>query len=223
MSRHIYLSYILDENTPSYGNRNSFVVNKNADMSKGDPVNDTSISTTVHMGTHIDMPYHFFENGQTIIDFDIDFFDSKKVLFIEIKPQDLIIKGDLIERLEQISNKQDCEFLIVKTGICYERSESKFWESNYGFDPSVAIYLRENYPNIRIIGFDSISVSSFQNRILGRVAHKEFLSPESPILLLEDMDLREVNENMKFDRVTIAPMRIANSDGLPCTVIAEVR
>jgi len=40
-------------------------------------------------------------------------------------------------------------------------------------------------------GFDSISVSSFQNRMVGREAHRAFLDPKAPILLLEDIDLRE--------------------------------
>ena len=69
----IFLSYILDENTPAYGDRNRFLVEKKSDISKGDVANDSSINTTVHIGTHIDMPYHFYEDGQTIEDFSADF------------------------------------------------------------------------------------------------------------------------------------------------------
>lgn len=221
-TKQIYLSYILDEKTPSYGNRNQFNQIKKSDISKGDVANDTTIETTVHIGTHIDMPYHFFENGQTIEDFNCEYFNFKNIIFIELKPKNLIIKDELIKKLEKIENKIDFELLIVKTGICNIRNNKEFWESNFGFDPQIATYIKEFFPNIRVLGFDSISVSSFQNRMIGRKAHKAFLDPENPILLLEDMDLTKIDRDKKLKSVTIAPLRIANCDGLPCTVIGEI-
>lgn len=221
-SKFLYLSYILDKNTPSYGNRNKFNQTKKSDISKGDVANDTIIETTVHIGTHIDTPYHFFENGQTVENFDIDFFNFSKILFIEFTPKNLLIKDELLNELEEVGNKEVYELLIVKTGICNKRDAKEFWESNYGFDPKIAFYLKKFFPKIRVLGFDSISVSSFQDRMIGRKAHKAFLDPLNPILLLEDMDLTNVYKNTKFKRVIIAPLRIAKCDGLPCTVIAEV-
>lgn len=217
-----YLSYILDENTPTYGNRNKFICEKKSDISKGDIANDSNINTTVHIGTHIDMPYHFFEKGQTIVDFDVHYFKFNNILFIELKPESIIIKDDLINILKEINEKNKYDMLVVKTGICHIREENEFWEKNYGFDPVVAVYLRKEFPNIRVVGFDSISVSSFTHRILGRKAHESFLNPEKPILLLEDMDLTKITAKMSFKKITIAPLRISKCDGMPCTVIGEI-
>lgn len=221
-SKKIYLSHILDEKTPTYGARNIFTAVKKSDISKGDIANDTFIETTVHIGTHIDMPYHFFENGQTIEDFSIDFFECNKVLYIFLEPKNRIIDKELISHLEKVKDKESYDLLLVKTGICHKREEKEFYENNYGFHPELASYIRKNFSNIRILGFDSISVSSYQNRMLGREAHKAFLNPDSPILLLEDMDLRMLSESTSIANIIIAPMRIATCDGLPCTVIAEV-
>jgi len=217
----IYLSYIIDTNTPTYGNRNRFNIVKKSDISKGDIANDSAIDTTVHIGTHIDMPYHFYNNGQTIEDFDANFWIFSKILFLDIKPNSLVIEDELIKRLDTIEDI-GYEILIVKTSICDIRGERDFWEKNYGFSPNIADYLRERFFNIKIFGFDSISVSSFQNRLIGREAHKRFLDPKKPILLLEDMDLREVNSKTKFKQVIISPIRVANCDGLPCTVFGEI-
>jgi len=222
-NKFIYLSYILDESTPTYGNRNQFIATKKSNISKGDVANDTTINTTVHIGTHIDMPYHFFEDGQTIEDFDCGYFNFEKILFIELTPKELIIQDELMEFLDKIKDKNKYEILIVKTGICNKRDSQEFWESNYGFNPSIAEYLRESFPNIRVLGFDSISVSSFQNRMIGREAHKAFLNPQNPILLLEDMNLRALDKSSIIKKLTIAPLRIAKCDGLPCTVIAEIK
>ena len=222
-TKRLYLSYVLDTNTPTYGNRNRFVCEKKSNISKGDVANDSSITTTVHIGTHIDMPYHFFEEGQTIEDFDIDYFSSDKVLFIDMVPENIIVKDDLVRPLDKVTDKNKYQFLIVKTGICHKRNEEVFWKSNFGFDPSLASYIRENFPNIRIIGFDSVSVSSFENRMLGRESHRAFLDPQKPLLILEDMDLRDLNKASQIITMDIVPLRIAKCDGLPCTVLAKVK
>ncbi|MFK5974994.1 MAG: cyclase family protein [Sulfurovum sp.] len=217
----IFLSYILNEQTPTYGNRNRFEAIKKSDISKGDVANDTTISTTVHIGTHIDMPYHFYEDGQTIKDFDADFWIFKKPLVIEIRQDELIINEKLIEELNNIEDT-GFDIVIVKTGICNIRDEDKFWKNNYGFHPDIYDYLISNFPSIRVMGFDSISVSSFANRMLGREAHKSFLNPQKPILLLEDMDLRDIDKNTNFNEIIVSPLRISNCDGLPCTVFGVI-
>ncbi|MDN5098612.1 cyclase family protein, partial [Aliarcobacter butzleri] len=118
MSKVIFLSHILDENTPSYGNRNKFLIEKKSDIQKGDVANDSFIKTTVHIGTHIDMPYHFFKNGQTIEDFPADFwlFSKEEILFLDLKidKKKLIIRDELIDRLEQIKKKSQISNLNYK-------------------------------------------------------------------------------------------------------------
>jgi len=213
---------VLDSNTPTYGNRNKFICEKKSNISKGDIANDSFINTTVHVGTHIDMPYHFFEDGQTIEDFNASFFHFNNVLFIEVNQEENIIKESLVKQLNYIKNKNKYDILIVKTGACYKRDKQEFWKNSHGFHPSIADYLRRNFPNIRVFGFDCISVSSLSNRVLGREAHKEFLHPHQPILLLEDMNISHMDTNINFVKLIIAPFRIAKCDGLPCTVIAEI-
>ncbi len=213
----VYLSYILDKNTPTYGNRNKFDIVKKSDMSKGDVANDTTISTTVHVGTHIDMPYHFYEDGQTVDSYSAEFWMFSKVLFLDMKPKTLMIRGELINLLEDIKDI-GYDILVVKTGICHNRDSEDFWNKNYGFHPDIYDFLVENFPSIRVLGFDSISVSSFQDRMMGRESHKRFLNPIKPILLLEDMDLQILNKDMIPKKIMVSPLRISNCDGLPCTV-----
>lgn len=214
----IFLSHILNQNTPTYGNKNRFECVKKSNISEGDVVNDSFISSTVHIGTHIDMPYHFYEDGQTIEDFEADFWLFCKPLIVEIQPTSLIIKDELLTKLNTLENT-GFDILIVKTGICNSRDKECFWSENYGFHPDVYDYLVENFPKLRVFGFDSISVSSFKERLLGREAHKRFLNPNKPLLLLEDMDLRSVDENTCLSKIVVAPLRIEKCDGLPCTII----
>ncbi|WP_231723694.1 cyclase [Campylobacter iguaniorum] len=167
------------------------------------------------------MPYHFYENGQTIENFDTNFWIFNQILFINIQPCNLIIENELLSRLVDIKDI-GYEILIVKTGICNLRDKDIFWSQNYGFSPKIYDYLSDKFPSIRVFGFDSISVSSFSNRVLGRESHKAFLNPNKPILLLEDMDLRNVNEYTKFKEIIISPFRVARCDGLPCTIFGRI-
>lgn len=211
---------MIDEKTPTYGNRNTFRCDKKTNILNGDIANDSFIKTTVHIGTHIDMPYHFYENGQTIEDFSDEFWIFNRVAFVEIQPKKLIIEDELIKKIEMEKLSKDLELLIVKTGICNQREEKMFWDQNYGFSPKLYNYFITKFPSLRVFGFDSISASSLTNESVGIEVHKKFLNPEKPVLLLEDMNLTEVSKNIKFNQVIIAPLRIKKCDGLPCTIIA---
>lgn len=217
----IFLSYTLNKQSPSYGNRNKFQLEKQSSIANGATANDSTMTTTVHMGTHLDMPYHFYENGQTIKSFNADFFYFSKILFLEVQPKHHIIQDELIHILQNIEDK-DYEILIVKTGACNNRMDKQYWEENYGFHPDIYDLIIKKFTNIRIFGFDTISVSSFQHRDIGKEAHRRFLNPTNPILLLEDMDLTEVDASTTFLSIILAPLRIEQCDGLPCTIMATL-
>lgn len=217
----LFLSYTLNADTPTYGNRNRFELEKKASIARGDTANDSSMATTVHIGTHIDLPYHFHENGQTVDAYDADFWVFEHPLLIGVEPRGYVLKEEVIDALNK-TDTRDADLLIIKTGICHHRHEERFWDENYGLDPSLYMYIRDRLPNVRVVGFDSISISSFRERLIGREAHRVFLNPEAPLLILEDMDLRHVDASTPFKRVIVAPLRIEGCDGLPCTVIGEL-
>ena len=57
MAKKIWLSYTINQNTPLYGGRvENLKIHKTSSMKDGDGANDMKIETTVHLGTHIDLP-----------------------------------------------------------------------------------------------------------------------------------------------------------------------
>ena len=106
----------------------------------------------------------------------------------------------------------------MKTNSHKFRLQDRYFNSNYGFDPSLAKKLRLKFPDLRLFGFDTISVSSYKNRAIGRKAHYEFLGPPKPILLLEDMDLSSINSQSKINKIIVSPLLLKDSDGIPATV-----
>lgn len=165
------------------------------------------------------MPRHFYADGQDISAFDAGFWFFDRPLCVDVPPKGHIIKDELISRLTTISDKQTYDCIIVRTG--FNRYDSAQLMENFGFHMELADYIRNNFPAVRLFGFDTMSVSSFAERMEGRKAHKAFLNPEHPLILLEDMMLMDVAMD-KISRLIILPLRVDNADGLPCTVIGEL-
>jgi len=125
-------------------------------------------------------------------------------------------------------NLKKCDILLLKTGFWRWRYRNKgiYRLENPGVSPEVADYIRSKFENIRCVGIDSISVSSYANRGLGRKTHQIFLKDNEyrgdPVFLLEDLNL----SSRYLDRlktIFICPLMIENIDSAPCTVIGMLR
>jgi len=219
----IYLSQKIDNKTPVYGGKEGFISKSNSSIKNGDNANTSNWSFTNHIGTHIDFPYHFYDKGQTIEDFSTDFWIYKKkdiqLLEINLPKNKLLIKpNDLKEDKFNTNSK----IILLKTGADIYRKKEKFWKYNPGISIELAKWIRNTFKSLQIICIDSISISSWQKRDIGRKVHKNFLNPKNPILLIEDMNLSKVNNKTQILMIIIAPIRVSHADGCPCTIIAEV-
>jgi len=213
-----YLSHYLSEKTPLYGNGKEIYFVPDKEIERGDSCNTTNLSFPNHSGTHIDFPYHFNPDGKTLNDFPVSYwqFDQVKMADLTGKVNDgQIIGPELFTGLGNI----ETELLLIKTGYGAYRGTDRYTLTPPGLSANLAPFLRKNFPRLRCIGMDLISVSSYSNREEGRKAHHAFLNPDKgdPILLIEDMKL---DTDGPFNKVIVAPLLIDNADGAPCTVLA---
>ncbi len=215
----IFLSYSLDSTTPSYGGREPLQSKQTKNMACGDSCNQIQFTMSNHLGTHIDCPSHFDPKGRTVDSYEADFWTFHRVckLDIDAQPGELI---DLEKYLPQIPI--EAEALIIRTGFCRKRQEEVYWQNNPGLTAQSGLILRQQR-KLRLIGFDLISLSAYQHREEGRRAHHAFLHGDlgsSPILILEDMDLRELDATPVS--LSIFPLRLRGGDGAPVTVVATI-
>jgi kynurenine formamidase len=216
----LFLSHVLSSETVGYGGRKEFQTTRTLNLQNGDSCNQSEWKLSNHIGTHIDSPFHFSSKGKTLDAFDASFWVFSNVHFVEmpVNESTIIEKGDWSEKIPF-----DCDFLILKTGFESKRNSKSYWAHNPGLSPELGIWLREFRPKIRVIGFDFISITSYDHRPLGKKAHNAFLHEEhvgTPILAIEDMHLSELREAPK--KLIVAPIRVLDSDGSPVTVIAEL-
>lgn len=219
----IKLSHVLDNATPSYGNRDTFRSESVSSINNGCSANSQKwILSTNHIGTHIDVPRHFDNNGKSLTDFDDSYwlFSTVELVDIPLKSGRLISRDDFKEEISFNS-----ELLLIRTGYEKFRGDEKYWKDNPGISRDCAAWLRSTFPNLRVIGFDFLSLTSWNYRMEGRESHFALLGNETiksrPVCIIEDMALNEINSSIS--RAYVAPMFVEGADGAPVTVFAELR
>jgi arylformamidase len=219
MSEPIFLSHWLNSKTEGFGGTKSFEAKFVRSKKNGDSSNQQNWNLSNHVGTHIDTPFHFDDNGKTLDQFSANDWIFKKPYLLDLEtPQGSIIEpGTWCEVIPQ-----NADLVLLKTGFERYRGSETYWAKNPGLSPELASWLRAERPSLRCLGFDFISITSFENRELGRKAHMAFLSPDfpgTPIMAIEDMHLK--NLICSPTRVTVMPMMVEGADGSPVTIIAE--
>jgi len=197
-NKFVFLSHSLNKNTPCYN---------------GLPI---ASHKNYHIGTHIDFPAHSIKNGKNINDYNAEYFVFTNPFICNINME----CGDYInsEHLKKIDIPKCTDFLLIRTGYGKFYREEKYWNDNPGLDESVAEFSKSEFPKIRAIGMDFLSVNAYKNKEPGRKAHLAFLS-EPEILIIEDVFIPD--EILTFKQIIVAPMLIDMADGVPCSIIAE--
>jgi arylformamidase len=218
-----YLSHPYATDTPSYGGRDKVEITSNSSIEMGDTANSSRwLFTNNHIGTHVDVPFHFDLEGKKILDFS-----PKEWIFQNVALVDVPCDGPRLIDSSDLENAiidSNIELLLIRTGYENFRLEKKYWNENPGLAPSLPNYLRTWFPLLRCVGFDFISLTSFQFRDSGKKSHLEFLKPredQAPIIVIEDMSL--VNAANNIDWVIVSPVLIENGNGSPVTVFSNMK
>ena len=214
----IYLSHQINNRTPLYGGVKGITISKSTSIREGDTANSMHLSMPNHAGTHIDLPKHFFNDGKTLSDYPASFWFFQKPQLIDVSCDD----GQLIIPLEIIPNlNNDTDVLLIRSGYEKYRQNTRYWAKNPGISVELAMALRSNFPSLRAVGMDFISVTSRLHREEGRRAHRKLLGDEyktEPIVLIEDISL--INYTHDINKIIVCPLMIQDADGAPCTIIA---
>ena len=217
----ILLSYYLSSNTPLYGNSDGINFVQEKQIRNNDSCNTMNISFPNHSGTHIDFPSHFAPEGKSLSDYTPEFWEFNHVKIIDLSGR--IVDSQIISHeCFNLDKNINTELLLIKTGYGVYRGTDRYTLTPPGLSSNLASFFRNKFPNLRCIGVDLISISSYSEREEGRKAHHAFLNPQKgePILLIEDMKLDTIST---FNKVIVAPLLIENADGSPCTILAYTK
>lgn len=221
----VCLSHWINEKTPSYGNKGGFVRKSLSSIKSGSSANSEQWTLNNHIGTHIDFPFHFDDNGKVSSDFEDPFIIFENVMVLEmkhrVKPNHIIDVQDLKALIKDTD--LDAEILLLKTHFEELRKNDIYWENNPGYDYQIADFLRKRFPSIKAFGIDTISLTSVKNREMGKKAHQAFLVSKPPILIIEDMKLGEISSNTNSGKMILTQFPIEKTDGTPVNCILNIK
>ena len=213
-----FFSYSISPRIPAYGVQEvKPEVRQLRSFERGDACQTYWIGMENHWGTHVDCPAHFFSHGKKVVDYEAGFwfFSRPQIVPVEAKTGEIITRRNL-----KTPVKRGTDLLLLKSGWNKMRGEKNYSVDNPGVDSGLGRWLRTEYPSVKAIGFDWISLSSYKNSKMGREAHRVFLDPEGkghPIIIIEDMHIPDEIDGLR--EVWVVPLLIEAIDSAPCTVI----
>ena len=173
------------------------------DYSLGDQYSLSKIAMPMHIGTHVDAPYHFIEDGIKIQDIPLETFYGQCAV-IEIDAA--VISQETLSK-----KKITGERILFKTNNSTLQNKGEEVINNVYIDKSGSEYLSKL--GIKLIGIDYFSVDNINNKI--KDAHKILLS--KGVILLEGINLYGVDEGEYI--ISCFPLNVMNSEGSPCRAI----
>ena len=166
-------------------------------------VNIGKLTTTTHIGTHVDAPYHFDDEGKRIGDLELDLYIGRSIL-LDVRGNKSVGRDELKQH-----DFQGAERVLLKmTG---EGAPDRFPETVPYLRPDIGPFLKER--GVKLIGIDVPSVDKLDSKTLD--AHHSL--HQNGVMILENIVLRDVDEG-EYQLIAL-PLRILEADGSPVRAV----
>ena len=172
--------------------------------------NITQLIMSTHLGTHLDAPFHFFDDGKTVEQLNLrkGFGPARVFDFTVKKAKDVITREDL----EKDAGKFiEGARIIIRTGWDKVFPEARYFTDCPGIDPQACEYLAARKIACLAVDMPTVYVPDYVT------VHHTLLGAE--ILIVEGLANLE---KLKGDQVFFMamPLRIKGGDGSPCRAVA---
>lgn len=182
-------------------------------LEEGDGANVSVLRLSLHTGTHMDAPLHFFTDGADITQAPYD---------VAIGPARLAhIAGNAVTRADVEAYEARTGALQAGERLLFRTAKSErdwfsapFTEDYVAVAEDAARYLAER--ELRLVGVDYLSVAPFKNPA---DTHRALLG--AGVWVVEGLDLRTLDEGV-YEMFGL-PLRIAGSDASPLRVLLKSR
>lgn len=219
------LSFPLEPATPTYGDNPPTTVRQVSSIADGAVANWFEITTINHNGTHLDAPFHFWQDGPRLTDLPLESFIYTRPLLIDLPKGDgeLITAADLEPHAARFGI---ADLLLVRTGYGRVRADdpARYGRRAPGFHPDAADVLLAPSSALRGMAMDIPSAGSPVHGAEAIRFHQEVLGATGrgrTLVLIEDVRLDPDLRQEELGRVLALPLMLAGLDAAPCTILAE--
>ena len=195
----------LDATLPTYPNNTPFSLEPLKRLAWGDSSNVSTLHMSAHIGTHVDAPRHFFDEGPGTEALALDLLLGRARV-IEVMSRSGVTAEDLAA--EDFSSD---ERILIKTRNSQLWGSAEFHADYVGVTESGARHLVAH--GIKLVGVDYLSVEKYKTP--GAPAHHVLLGAGT--IVIEGLNLRDVEPGL-YDLYCL-PLCIVGSDGAPARVV----
>ncbi len=175
---------------------------------KGDPFDLALMSVGTHLGTHVDPPAHYLDNGATVDQLPLDALVGPGIVL------DMRGKPRVDRQALETSGLGDHARVFLKTDNGPFLLEPPFREEYVHLTEEGAQCLVER--RVKLVGIDYLSIERYRNP--GAPVHRILL--EAGIVVVEGVHLLDVPEGVC--EVFCLPLRIQGADGAPARLLLRM-
>jgi arylformamidase len=176
------------------------------EIAKGDECNLSQISSTAHIGTHMDAPRHYLEGAGGIETMPIAA-SIGRARVIEIQDPEAIRTSEL--EPHHLARGERVLFKTRNSEHCWKTDH--FQKKYIYIAPEAAHYLAER--RVQTVGVDYLSVGGFESG--GPETHRILL--QAGIWIIEGLNLEHVAPG-EYELVCL-PLKIVGGDGAPARAV----
>jgi arylformamidase len=201
------ISMLLNKDTAEWPGDTPFDYQVNWSKEESGSVNVGKVETSTHIGTHIDAPFHFDENGKKVHELALENYLLNAVV-IDVSGKEMISR----KALDHI-NIENAKAVLFRTSSWQNRSV--FPESIPAFDLDIVEWMIDK--DIILFGVDLPSVDPITSKILSM--HHTLNGAGRYIL--EGIVLDNVKEGI-YELIAL-PLKIEGADGSPVRAVLVER
>jgi len=173
-------------------------------MSRGDQNNSSALNMSAHAGTHLDAPFHFVPDGNTIDSLPLELFMGPAL--VHAVEADRHITGKHISAIDF----KGVTRVLFKTRNSQLLQQSAFEPNFVAFSVEAAEALVAQ--GVILVGLDYLSVAHPDEQV---PVHRAFL--DHGVALLEGVDLSNIKPGL-YELICF-PLRLRGLDGAPCRAV----
>lgn len=203
----IDISVPLQADMPTWPGSAGFRLVRTARLEAGDTANVCRLDCDIHVGTHVDAPWHFVQEGATVDRLPLDTLIGPAS--VEFLPG---LKTITADDLGSLTLPPGTERLLLRTdnSELWAAGVRDFREDYVALTASAARWIVDQ--GIRLVGVDYLSVQRYQD---GPAVHQILL--EAEVVVIEGLNLFEV-EPGEYELICL-PLKIVGAEGAPARAV----
>jgi arylformamidase len=203
------ISLTITPDLPTWPGDPKIVLERFSKMEEGASCNVSQISASVHIGTHVDAPYHFLGGqAQTVEQIPLSLLTGRAYV-LQLPDEVDLITAPVLERAGVPPRTRRLLFK-TRNSEYWNGGANHFQEDFVAISPDGAQFIVEH--GIRLVGVDYLSVAPFTEP---KPTHEILL--KAGVVVIEGLNLSQVTQGRYA--LYCLPLKIGGADGAPARAI----